>query len=122
MTMGGICNMKRIHYRLLAISMCAVLLLLSLPAFAADAPRYENSGMEFMDETEAGISLYNQEKNSLPKKPDGSAPDQYKLIQNTKLYINYRVWKDRLILPVIFNLLTIMRKKSQNLNLFLQVV
>lgn len=90
--------MKKILYRILTFSLCAVLMLLSLPSFAVAAPRYENSGMEFMDETEAGNNLYNQEKNSLPKKPDGNAPDQYKLIQNTKLYINYRIWKDEGVL------------------------
>ncbi len=90
--------MKKMIYRGLAASMCIVFLLIYLPTLAVSSPRYENSGMEFMDETAAGISLYNQEKDSLPKLPDGSAPTQYKLIQDTKLYINYRVWRDRGVL------------------------
>lgn len=90
--------MKRIIYRRLAAVLCIALPLLSLPSFAASGPKYESGGMEFMDETAAGISLYNQEKDYLPKLPDGSPPAQYKLIQGNKLYINYRVWKDEGVL------------------------
>ncbi|NLV36627.1 MAG: transcriptional regulator, partial [Clostridiaceae bacterium] len=90
--------MKRMFYRRLAAALCIALLLLSLPSFASTAPKYESGGMEFMDETAAGVSLYNQEKDYLPKLPDGSAPVQYKLIQGTKLYVNYRVWKDEGVL------------------------
>jgi hypothetical protein len=77
--------MKRMIYCRLAAVLCVILLLLSLPSFAAADPRYESSGMEFMDETGAGISLYNQEKDFLPKLPDGSIPPQHKSIQGTKL-------------------------------------
>lgn len=90
--------MKKTFYRGLAFSLCIVLLLLSMPSFAAAALRYENSGTEFMDETDAGISLYNQEKNALPKLPGNIVPPQYKSMQSTKLYINYRLWKDEGVL------------------------
>ena len=90
--------MKTIFFRILAFFLCLVLMALSLSSFAATATRYENSGMEFMDETTTGKSLYDQEKDSLPKLPNDITPPQYKMIQNTKLYINYRVWKDQGVL------------------------
>lgn len=87
--------MERKSCRIISFCLCTVLMLIYLPSFAVADPRYESSGMEFMDETGAGISLYNQEKDFLPKLPDGSIPPQHKSIQGTKLYINYRLWKDQ---------------------------
>ena len=51
--------MRKILYRLVALSLCTILIFLFLPSFALVSFNYENSGMEFMDETQAGNELYN---------------------------------------------------------------
>jgi len=92
--------MKRKVIWAVSITLSFAILTLAMPitfAFSA-AAGYENIGIEFLDETAAGITLYNQEKDSLPKLPDGKTPPQYKSIQGTKLYINYRLWKDEGVL------------------------
>lgn len=84
--------------RAVSIPLLLVMLLFTLPFSFTFAARYETSGTEFMDETAAGMTLYDQEKASLPKLPDGSVPPQFKNIQGARLYINYRLWKDEGVL------------------------
>ena len=66
---------------------------------AAVTPRYDDGRyMEFMDDTASGKAIYEQHKDSLPQLPGGGTPPRYKMIQGTKLYINYRLWMDQGVL------------------------
>jgi hypothetical protein len=94
--------MKIKHTRITSVILSLVLLLSFFPlsgSSAAVSPRYDDGRyMEFMDDTASGKAIYEQHKDSLPQLPGGGAPPRYKMIQGTKLYINYRLWMDQGVL------------------------
>ena len=93
--------MKKKQSYIILVFLALIILLSVMPmsfSSAASEPKYETGGQEFMDETSAGMALYNQEKSSLPSLPGGGIPPQSKVVSGTKLYINYRLWKDQGVL------------------------
>lgn len=93
--------MNRKKNRTISIVLSVIMLLSTIPltgSMAASEPRYDRAGMEFMDDTAEGKALYEQHNASLPRLPGGGAPPQFKTVQGTKLYINYRLWTDQGVL------------------------
>jgi hypothetical protein len=94
--------MKIKHTRITSVILSLVLLLSFFPlsgSSAAVSPRYDDGRyMEFMDDTASGKAVYEQYKDLLPQLPGGGAPPRYKMVQGTKLYVNYRLWMDQGVL------------------------
>lgn len=97
--------MKKALIRILSLLLVFSLCILSAPVSVFSFNPAIDEGLcydcqlqEFMDDTEAGMQLYEQEKYDLPTLPNGDIPPRYKIIKGTKLYINYRLWKHQHIL------------------------
>ena len=92
---------KKLIIFIMPVFLFIILFLAMFPltgAAAAAEPEYDSPGQEFMDDTESGANLYNQEKDLLPRMPGNIVPPKSKVISGTKLYINYKLWKDQGVL------------------------